>query len=353
MLHYDGFEGDFQRWSREFNLSSWSWSSIKPFLEAGNSPPFERFEIPAEYSKITLAMQMAQSEFMHKPWQFRKAQYNIKKGLRYSVYQRFLQPAFKHRNLKIMTNTMAKGIEFVNDGFKIKVKSLKIGLKDEHTRKESILEVKILKELIVSAGAYQSPQLLMVSGLGNHKELRKLNIDIPDSITDFPIVGQQLHDHLNLPLFVSIQIVGPSLNQRALLDPFSLFNYITSGSGHLGNFGVMGHIENLNGNLSDIYGLTLFAAGAIDELALMSISNFKKTHFRALFPRYFNASQEGFVLISTCLQPVSRGSVKISSANIRKNPIIDPNYLAEQQDIECTIKAIRTAVEVSWYYFFI
>lgn len=349
MLNFDGYEGDFQRWSQDFNLSYWNWLSVKPFLEASYAKPYERLEIPHEYSKITLALQKAQNEFMHKSWRFRKARYSIKNGVRHSVYQRFLQDAYKYKNLKIMTNTMAKRIEFEMDkNNKVKVKNLKISTKDDQTRNEFIYEVDVEKELIICAGSYQSPQLLMVSGLGKQQELKKLNVFVPDFLPELPLVGQNLHDHVNLPLYTSIQVVGPTLNQRTLLDVVSIFNYLTVGSGHLGNFGVLSHIDSLEG--SDTFSLAFFGAGAIDELALMSISNFKKSHFKALFPRYFNTTQEGFVAISTCLKPASRGSVKIISSNIRKNPIIDPNYLAKQQDVKCTIKAIRAAVEVHIFY---
>jgi len=88
-------------------------------------------------------------------------------------------------------------------------------------------------------------------------------------------------------------------------------------------------------------------SGAIDESSLMSISNFKGPAFRALFPRYYNASQEGFVVISNCLQPTSRGSVGLLNRHMRRNPLIDPNYLSSEEDVACTIAAIRSAVEVS------
>lgn len=349
MLHCDGYKGDFERWANEFNLSSWNWKAVKPFLEASYAKPYERLEIPDNYSKITLALRKAQDEFMHKQWRFRKTRYNIKNGLRYSVYQRFLNDAHKYRNLRIMTNTMAKKIIFEMDSQnKVKVRAIKISTKDEKTRKEFVFEVDVAKELILCAGAYQSPQLLMLSGLGKQEELRKHNIYIPEFAPELPLVGQNLHDNINLPLYSSVQVVGPTLNQRALLDPISIFNYVTTGSGHLGNFGVLGHTDSLEDKDNQSFSLAFFGAGAIDELALMSISNFKRNHFRSLFPRYFNTTQEGFVVITTCLQPLSRGSVRIQSANIRKNPLINPNYLAEEHDVKCGIKSIRAAVEVSF-----
>lgn len=353
MLHFDGYEGDFERWSKDFNLSDWDYASFKPYLQAANAKPFERLDITAEYSKLAKSLHASSLEFEHKTWRFRKAKYNIKNGLRYSVYQRFLQTAYKYRNLRIMINTLAKSVEFHYDTQKkqISAHSVWLATKDETrgSAKEQIFEVKVTREVIISAGAYQSPQILMISGLGNQQELRKLDINIPSFLPDMPLVGQNLHDHLNLPLYISIDTVGPTLNQRSLLNPWSILNYLTVGGGHLGNFGVLGHIDNYGKNPSDVYGLTFFAAGAIDEAALMSISNFKKSHFRAAFPRYYNSTQEGFVLISSCLQPISRGSVILQSKNIRRSPLIDPNYMAEITDVECTIKGIRAGIEASRY----
>ncbi|XP_037949799.1 neither inactivation nor afterpotential protein G [Teleopsis dalmanni] len=339
MLHFDGYPQDFYYWYKTHNLSTWRWDFIKPYLDAVNPSPNEMYEIRRDYSKLTTALHLAEEELIHKPWLFRRARYNIKKGLRYNVFQHFLKPAFKYKNLHIITNAMAKRIELKKD--KKSVKSLLIGVKDEYTRKEKLFTVDIREELILSAGAYQSPQLLLVSGIGDYEQLEKLNIKLQKQL---PKVGTNLHDHLNQPLFVSIEVIGPTLNQKALLDPYSLFNYLSSGTGHLGNFGVLAHVDDIFSVHN--FGLTFFAAGAIDETALMSISNFKREHFRALFPRYHNSTQEGFVIISTCTKPKSRGSVTISNSNIRKNPLINPNYLSKDIDVNCTIEAIRAAVEI-------
>uniref|UniRef100_A0A1A9VL97 Glucose-methanol-choline oxidoreductase N-terminal domain-containing protein n=1 Tax=Glossina austeni TaxID=7395 RepID=A0A1A9VL97_GLOAU len=348
MLQYEGFEGDFERWAREYNLKDWQWSTIKPYIQAAQAKPYERLDIPATYSKITYALSQLHTEFVHKSWSYRPAQYNIKNGLRFNVLERFLQPAYLHNNLRIMTNTLAKQIVFVRDknGKQNKVKFLKVSVKPENKPQDQTFLIEVRHELIISAGAYQTPQLLIISGLGDRANLEKFNITSNAQLPNLPMVGQQLHDHLIVPLFVSIEQVGPTVNQRALLNPLTWLKYIFMGGGHLGNFGVVGFIDNTQGPASDHYSLTLCAVGAIDERALMSISNFKRADFRALFPRYHNTSQEGFVINSVCLQPLSRGTVKIDDLNIRKKPIIDPNYLSKAEDINCTIKAIRAAVEV-------
>lgn len=69
--------------------------------------------------------------------------------------------------------------------------------------------------------------------------------------------------------------------------------------------------------------------------------------FRKCFPHYQNGSQEGFVLLNSCNQPISRGSIKLRSSSIEDLPIINPNYLYKTEDTACMIRAIRLAVNLS------
>uniref|UniRef100_W8C2E1 Neither inactivation nor afterpotential protein G n=1 Tax=Ceratitis capitata TaxID=7213 RepID=W8C2E1_CERCA len=341
MLHFDGEPRDFERWATRHNLSDWRWKDIRPFLTAVRTQTHSLLEISPDYSKITEALHKTRKEFSKRNWRFRRARYTIKNGLRYNVYHQFLQPALKRRNLYTLTNAYLKrlNLEYIDEE-RSEVKTILVGVMDTKNREEYVFSVDVRCEVILSAGAYQSPQILLASGIGDASLFEEL--DIRQQL-QLPLVGENLHDHLNLPLFVSIDTVGPTLNQRALLNPIQILNYLVNGYGHLGNFGVLGHIDS---SYEESFGLTFFGVGAVDESALMSISNFNREYFRALFPRYHNSTQEGFVLISTCLQPKSRGTVSIGVPNTRWKPIIDPNYLREASDVDCTIRAIRAAVEV-------
>lgn len=66
--------------------------------------------------------------------------------------------------------------------------------------------------------------------------------------------------------------------------------------------------------------------------------------FRANFPFYNDSKQEGFVLLNTCLQPLSRGTVRLVSNRAQDMPEIDPNYLENKADIECMIRAMRLSI---------
>lgn len=92
--------------------------------------------------------------------------------------------------------------------------------------------------------------------------------------------------------------------------------------------------------------MILFGMGSADEQALKHVANYETEVFRAFFPLYQNASQEGFTALSTCLQPKSRGTVKIDPKNIQLNPSIDPKYLKEDYDMMCMRKAIRLTLKI-------
>jgi len=311
-------------------------------MEAAKPKPPDMLEIPIRYSKLTESLNEAQAQFSHKDWIFRRSTYNIKNGLRYSVLQQFLNPMLHHSNLRLLPDALVKRIQLSSSPL-LHATSILVGIKDEENREQEF-SIEVKRELILCAGAYQTPHLLLASGIGDPSVLNKMGISLQHSL---PLVGHSLHDHFNVPLFVSMGVSGPTLNQNTLLNPMTLINFLSSGTGPLGNFGVLGNVASYGGSGASPFGITFFGAGAIDESSLMSISNFKGPAFRALFPRYYNASQEGFVVISNCLQPTSRGSVGLLNRHMRRNPLIDPNYLSSEEDVACTIAAIRSAVEVS------
>ncbi|KAH8414084.1 hypothetical protein KR222_005957, partial [Zaprionus bogoriensis] len=342
MLHFDDFGPDFDSWCQLYNLSNWCWQNMRSFMAAAKPKPVDLYEITRRYSALTQALDDAREEFGHKSWKFRSSVYNIRNGLRHSVYHQFLLPVLSSDNLRLLPHALVKRINLSQEPA-LRASSVVVGLKDEHS-KETLFTINVRRELLLCAGAYQSPQLLLASGIGESSRLARMQIPLQHHL---PLVGGGLHDHFNLPLFVSIGVVGPTLNQRALLSPANLFHYLSSGTGAFGNFGVLGHISGSEESAAP-FGITFFGAGAIDESTLMSISNFKREAFRALFPRYHNATQEGFVVISSCLQPSSRGTVTLQHRSMRRNPLINPNYLSELEDISCTIAAIRNAVKVAY-----
>uniref|UniRef100_A0A182YAF4 Glucose-methanol-choline oxidoreductase N-terminal domain-containing protein n=1 Tax=Anopheles stephensi TaxID=30069 RepID=A0A182YAF4_ANOST len=156
------------------------------------------------------------------------------------------------------------------------------------------------------------------------------------------LTGEELYenyfDHLNLPLFVSINATA-SVTMDKVLSVDSIRQYLQHGRGVLSTTAIAGIGSPRGGR----YGIILFGMGSVDEQALRHVSNMEEDTFRAFFPSYQNTSQEGFLFLSTCHQPASRGGIFLRDRHIDSVPFFNPNYLKDRSDIGCMIQAIRLA----------
>lgn len=261
---------------------------------------------------------------------FNVARYTIRNGIRWSSYHEFLRPAFNQQNLQILTRSMVEKIEF--DSQK-RASAILVKLPGSNDS----IEIKTAKEVIICAGAFQTPQILKLSGIGPATELNRHRIPV---VHDSPNVGQNYFDHLNLPLFVSINATA-SVTLDKILHPRTIVDYLSKGTGVLATTAVAG-IGSLRGGK---FGVILFGMGSVDEQALRHVSNLQQDTFRAFFPLHHNASQEGFLFLNTCHQPKSRGAVFLRDRNIESQPFINPNYLKDRFDVDCMSAAIRLAAK--------
>lgn len=238
-------------------------------------------------------------------------------GIRHTVFHEYLRRAYHHKNLDIIIHATAERIEFNENKEAI---SVIVSIKSQVAR------VKVNKEVILAAGAFHSPLILMRSGIGDNDIENNVNL-----IHRSPAVGRNLFDHMNFPLFVSIN-TSASVTMNKILSAREIHRYLVHGTGMLSTTAVIG-----SGRLND-YGVILFGMGSADEQALKDVANFESDAFRAFFPLYANSSQEGFIALSTCLMPKSRGRVRMKS---NFDMLIDPAYLSDDYDLECMRNAIR------------
>lgn len=117
---------------------------------------------------------------------FMIAQTNNKNGIRYSAARAFLRPAAKRPNLHILVNTTASKV--LIDPRSKTVTGVEIITHDGHTKR-----INAKKEVIVAGGAVNSPQILMLSGVGPREELQRVGIRV---VHDLPGVGKNLHNHV-------------------------------------------------------------------------------------------------------------------------------------------------------------
>ena len=204
MVHVRGNANDFERWA-SFGVPSWSYKNVLPYFKKienwsggeneyrgsngllpvnqseNNNPLFKAFIKSAEEAGYKANPDMNGKDQEG----FGMYDVNINNGQRASASKHYLKPAENRKNLNIFSNSFVERIIF--DGQKAIGIEVKIKNKTE--------KVFANKEVIVSAGSINSPQLLMLSGIGPAKHLNELGINV---VKDLPGVGKNLQDHLEI-----------------------------------------------------------------------------------------------------------------------------------------------------------
>lgn len=196
--------------------------------------------------------------------------YNTLDGLRHTTYHSYLKPAFGRDNLKILLGARVHRIVFNN-----KKNAIGVVVTDENFKIEPQI-IKTSREIILSAGAFHSPQLLKLSGVGPSNELKRFKIKVAHSS---PSVGRNLYDHLIMPLYVTVN-ESMSITRSKILNVLEIANYLLHGEGIFSNFGVIGYLNDLHGQ----YGVGVFGVGAIDDGTLRKIANYD-TNVCFLYPK--------------------------------------------------------------------
>ena len=237
-----------------------------------------------------------------------------KNGERWSAARAYLFPHMNARgNLTVETNAQVRRIVF--DGNRA------VGV--EVTRAGNVETVWAKKEVILSAGALQSPQLLMLSGIGPKDELQRHGIDV---VADLPGVGQNLQDH---PDFVvsyktnSLDALGVSARGgiKTLAD---IRQYRKSRSGTLTtNFAEGGAFLKTRPDLERPDVQMHFVVGPVSDHG-------RKIHLG-----------HGISCHVCVLRPKSRGSVKLRSPDPLDAPLIDPAFLEHRDDLDVLVEGYK------------
>ncbi|XP_072767522.1 glucose dehydrogenase [FAD, quinone] [Anoplolepis gracilipes] len=261
---------------------------------------------------------------------FMKAQLTMENGRRWSS-DKVLHQKSNYPNLTILTHARAtkvlvnldkaEGIEFLRFGNKY----------------TAIAE----KEIILSAGVIESPKLLMLSGIGPKKHLKDLNISV---INDLP-VGQNLMDHILTGLDLIMLNTTLGLNLFDVTNPMSALNYFFFGKGPWTSAGVevIGTFYSaLHTNKTGIPDLQLMVLplGAAKDYGFilkraMGISD-------EVYNKYFaSLSHENTITIApVLLHPKSSGELRLQSSNPFDEPLIDPKYLSNKEDIDTLVEGL-------------
>jgi choline dehydrogenase len=257
---------------------------------------------------------------------FGRYDFTIRKGKRWSTASAFLRPAEKRPNLTVATraltqrvvveNGRATGIEYVQGG--------------------EVKRAFAAREIILCAGVVNSPQILMLSGIGAADELTGHGIK---PVLDLPGVGKNLQDHVDCVMaYECRQPVTLYSDLRADKLTWSVIQGMLFGEGITTTFPYeAGAFVKSRSNL-DAPDIQLHFMPALEKTANL--------HFPIPFRKQRVEANHGFSLRVGPVNPQSRGEIRLKSANPADYPRITANYLQTDFDIRTMIDAIRLTREI-------
>ncbi len=242
-------------------------------------------------------------------------QFSTSGRMRYSSATAFLKPAMKRSNLKVKINALASKVLFKG--------SNAIGV--EWIENNEIKKSYSSKEVILSGGSLQSPQLLQLSGVGPAELLKKYKIPV---IHDSPEVGKNLQDHYQVRGIVKLKNNNGSINNQSR-NPIKLAEWglrwllygsgpLTCGAGQIGGAACSKHSKNGRPDL---------------QFNVMPLSVDKPGEPLHNYP--------GFTSSVWQCHPESRGTLKIKSINPKEQAEIRPEYLSKKLDQEVIVEGIK------------
>lgn len=341
LVYLRGSPHDYARWV-EAGAKGWSWQECVPYFQKVERWHGDAGQTRGRDGKIDITMPKSLSEGARRFIQACNSvgidphvdvndgtlmgvspiQSNISNGRRRSSASTYLKEAKKRRNLTVMTHMTVQRVE-LHGG-----RAMGVVAVDERTG--SPVFVKAGKEVVLTAGAIGSPQLLMLSGIGDSGELAKLGIRTQ---VHRPEVGRNLQDHLLVRLRFRSRDMG-TLNE-SLRSRFSLAKtvsaYLLGRNGPL----AIGPTEAV------MFGKTE-ATGKEANIEIQYI-NF----CTATTPSYQLPKEAGFMLNMNQCVPWSRGFLKLTSTRMNDAPEIHARYLSDPRDVQENIAGVRLALRIA------
>ncbi len=337
-IYNRGHRLDFDGWAQRGNLG-WGYADVLPYFRRsetrigegddifrGRSGPLVVTDIPIRHKLCDAFIAGAAELGIPQNIDYNGAsqegisyvQRTAHKGRRVSTATAFLNPAKSRANLTIKTNAHATRILF--DGKQAVGVEVSIG-----GRQGQRMELKANREVIVSGGAINSPQLLQLSGIGDPEHLSSLGVAVKHAL---PGVGQNLQDHYAPRLSAKVRGIE-TLNERA------------RGLRLLGEIGkyLIGRESIVNLSATMVYGFwhSNPDARSNDLQFIFTPASFKDGR-HGVFD-----SHPGYTVAAWQHRPESRGHVTATTADPFASPHIQPNYLDTEGDRRMAVEAMKLA----------
>jgi choline dehydrogenase len=327
MIYIRGNPEDYDHWKALGN-DGWGFADVLPYFKRaedqqrgasefhGVGGPLEvsdlRFVTPLTHSFLDAAKEVgfASNQDFNGANQEGAGLFQVtqRRGRRWSAADAYLKPALHRPNLSVETNAYATSILFE--------KRRAIGVR--YLQAGAMNEARANREVILAGGAINSPQLLLLSGIGPADKLRKLGIEV---IADVPAVGANLQDHL--VVVVEYESTNPITLEMAQ-TPLNYLKYLFLGRGPLTS----------NVAEAGIFAKTRPDSAAPDLQILFGPCYYQKHGFDP-------PADHRFSIGPTLIAPRSRGNIALRSKNPLDPPAICANYLAEECDLHVLIDGVK------------
>ncbi|GGO73443.1 GMC family oxidoreductase [Bowmanella pacifica] len=334
MCYIRGAQEDYDQW-QALGAEGWDWQSVLPYFKKAEDQ--QRGEDvwhgvggPLTVSDLRHISQLSQdfvragveaglSELSDFNRDMREGvgayQVTQQQGQRCSSAKAYLSQAKQRSNLTIMTSGLVRRV-LLKDGRAVGV---------EFTQHGQCRQIYANKEVLLSAGAINSPQLLMLSGVGPAAHLDSVGIKVE---VDSPGVGENLQDHLDA-------IVQCRTNKMAGygVAPGAVPEYLQGLWQYL-----RGHRGLMSSNIAEAGGFASSTlASGLPDLQMHFLPAILQDHGRHLAWGY------GYGLHICYLYPKSRGTVRLKTTDPAVSPLLDPRYLSHQDDRQAMLDGVKLA----------
>ncbi|MDE2351754.1 MAG: choline dehydrogenase [Alphaproteobacteria bacterium] len=333
MIYIRGHARDYDRW-RQMGCEGWSFADVLPYFKRAetnqNGPDaFHGSDGPLYVSSghstnpLFRAFIEAGAEAGHKRTRdfngysqegFGPYQLTIKDGKRWSAASAYIRPALSRPNLTIESHALVSRVLFEG----------KRAVGVEYVQKKNVVKAGATREVILSGGAVNTPQVLMLSGIGDGDILKRFGIAV---MSDLKGVGRNLQDHLDCSIqYECTQPITLYSQSNPLAAAKTGLQYLLFGSGLATSQG----LES---------GAFLKSRPDLEtpDLQFHFIAALMYDHTRK------KADRHGFMAHVCQLRPESRGYISIKSADPAAAPLIQPNYLDTEEDRRALREGVRLA----------
>ena len=340
MIYTRGHSSDYDHW-RQLGNPGWSYDDVLPYFkraenyEGDGDREFHGKNGPLNVKKSDRDDDILLDKFVEAGAQagfpltndfngkqqegFSRYEHTIKGSKRFSSAKAYLHPALKRKNLFTKINITVDKVIFEN--------RKAIGI--EYFEKGSKKFIGCNREVILSSGAVNSPQILLRSGIGDAKEIKKHGINVTHELKG---VGKNLQDHFAVvSQFACTQPVTLHRSASFLKTMIAGIKYLTTGTGDASNPPCVGGAfikSQPNKEIPDI------------QIHYVSLA-MQDVHGRAGVPQ-----EHGFSNLVYLCRPQSKGYITLKSSDPNDDPLMYPNYFSVEQDLIDTRNGLREARRV-------